>query len=188
MAKARDDVPRPPEPPTTEQDQASAEQGEETVDFGPCAMWGHYPVQVVVVLAANMPSVTMTGWEGDCPPRWSIAGRLRGKTTWPPTPLWMETQRMIDTGLWLFIVMQWFIIGMFPLGRTQKWWAEPGAFITVCAVLAGTIAVIPAIDRLARFPAAIATLAWFWWLGLVVWKTLQLSWRMTTGWRVPRSN
>jgi hypothetical protein len=189
MAKAaREAVPRPPEPPTTQTAQAKPEQAEETVTFDSCAMWVHYPAQVVVVQAADMPALALAGWEMDCPPHWSLSGRLRGKMTWPPTPLWMETQRKIDAGLCLFIVMQWFLIGGFPLVRTQKWWADPGSFITACAVPAGVLALIPAVDGLARMPAWFAMFAWYWWFGLLVWKTLQFGWRMITAWRVHRSS
>jgi hypothetical protein len=190
MAKsARLDAPRPPEPPTPEPHQTSPEQAEETVGFlfDPCAVWGvHYPVQVVVVQAADMPSFALAGWEDICPPHWSLAGRLRGKMTWPPSPLWMETQRKIDAGLCLFIAIQWFLMGGFPLVRTQKWWVDPGSFITACAVLAGALALIPVVDDFARLPASIAMLAWLWWFGLLAWKTLQFGWRMTTAWRMPR--
>lgn len=187
MAKtAMKDAPRPPEPPTPEPNKASPEQAEETVAFDPCIMWGgRYPVQVVVVQAADMPSVALAGWEDDCPAHWSLAGRLRRKATWPPTPLWMETQRKIDAGLCLFIAVQWFLMGGFPLVRTQKWWAEPGSFITSCAVLAGAIALIPAVDAFARLPALIAMLALLGWFGLLVWKMLHFGWRATTAWRVP---
>jgi hypothetical protein len=77
MARAASkDAPRPPESPAPEPDQSSPEQAEETVSvtFDPCAMWGHYPVQVVVVQGADMPSVALAGWEDDCP----RIGRLRG--------------------------------------------------------------------------------------------------------------
>lgn len=89
MAKgATEDAPGPPEPPTPEPHQASPEQAEETVSFtfDPCTMRVHYPVQVVVVQAADLPSFALAGWEEGCLPHWSLAGRLRGKMTWPPTP------------------------------------------------------------------------------------------------------
>ncbi len=178
MAKApNEDAPKPPKPPTPE---ASREQAEETVSFDPCTMWVHYPVQVVVVQSVDMPSLLLAGWEEDCPPHWSLAGRLRGRWTWPPTPLWMETQRKIDAGLCVFIAMQWFLLGGLPLVRTRKRLAEPGAFITTCAVLAGAIALIPVVDGFARLPALIAMLAFLWWFGLLVWKTLQFGWRRRT--------
>ena len=192
MAKnTREDAPKPPEPPTPEPEQASPEHAEETVSFtfDPCTIWrSNDPVQVLVVESADLPSVALSGWSDVCPPHWSLAGRLRGKMTWPPTPLWMETQREIDAGLCLFIATQWFLMGGFPLRRTQKWWADPGSFITVCAVLASAFALIPAVDGFARLPASIGMLAFLWWLGLLVWKMLQFGWRMTTAWRVPRSS
>jgi hypothetical protein len=191
MAKtAMKDAPSPPEPPAAVPDQAGPEQSEETVSFDPCMVWGvHYPAQVVVVQGVNMPSVALAGWEEICPSHWSLAGRLRGKMTWPPTPLWMESQRKIDAGLCLFIALQWFLMGGFPLARTQKWWAEPGAFITACAVVAGAIGLIPGkVGDFARLPASVAELAWLWWLGLFVWKTLQFGWKKATAWRAPRSS
>ncbi len=189
MAKdARDVVPKPPEPPTApEPAQAKPEQAEGTVTFDPCGMWVHYPGQVVVVQAADMPALALAGWEDVCPPHWSLAGRLRGKMTWPPTPLWMETQRKIDAGLSLFIAIQWFLLGGFPLVRARKWWADPGSFITACAVLAGVMALIPVVDEIARLPALIAMFAWLWWFGLLAWRTLQFGWRMTTFSRAPHS-
>jgi hypothetical protein len=185
MAKG---APSPPEFPWPKPAPANPEQAEETVTFDLCAMWGHYPVQVGVMQGADLPSVVLAGWEGTCPPHWSLAGRLRGRTTWPPTPLWMETQRKIDLGLCVFIAIQWFLVGGLPLVRKQKWWADPGSFITACGAMAGAIALIPVIDGFARLPALIAMLAWLWWFGLLVWKTLQFGWRMTTAWRVPRSS
>ena len=189
MVKApREAAPRPPEPPTPKQDQASPEQAGETVSFDPCEMWGaHYPTGVILLQAVGMPSLALAGWRDDCPPHWSLAGRLRGRWTWPPTPLWMETQREIDAGLCLLIAIQWFLMGGFPLLRTQKWWADPGAFITACAALAGGIALIPVIGEVARLPSLIAMLAWLWWFGLFVWKTLQFGWRMVFAGRAPRS-
>ena len=66
-------------------------------------------------------------------------------------------------------------MGGFPLVRTRKWWADPGSFITARAVLAGAIALIPVIDGFARLPALIAMLTMLWWLGLLVWQTLQIG-------------
>ena len=189
MAKAtRDSVPKPPEPLTPKPAPTNSEQAEEAVTFDLCGSLVNYPVQVFVMQAADMPSVVLAGWENVCPPHWSLAGRLRQKPTWQITPLWMEPQRKIDAGLCLFIAMQWFLVGGFPLVRTKKWRAEPGSFITTCAVLAGAIALIPVVDGFAKLPALIAMLAWLWWFSLLVWRTLQFGWRMTTAWRVHRSS
>jgi hypothetical protein len=185
---ASEAVLKPPEPPEPEPSQASPEQAEEAVVFSPCGMWVRYPTRVVVVQGANLLPITLAGWEDACPPHWTLAWRLRGNRTWPPTPSWMGMQRKIDAGLCLFIAIQWFLMGGFPLVRTRKWWIDPGSFITACTVLAGGIALIPVIDDLARLPASIATLAWLWWFGLLAWKTLQFGWRLTTGRLVPRSS
>jgi hypothetical protein len=184
MAKAA--MKEPPKPPEPELHQATTEQAEESVSFDPCEMWGHYPAQVVILQGVDMPSLVLAGWENECQPHWSLAGRLRGKMTWPPTPLWMETQRKIDVGLSVFIAIQWFLIGAFPLAKTQKWWADPGSFITACAVLAGVIAMIPAIAGIARLPALIAMLAWVWWFGFLVWRMLQFGWNRAIGLRASR--
>jgi hypothetical protein len=189
MAKpARGTVPRPPELQTPKPVPTKSEHAEETVTFDLCGMLVNYPVQVVVVQAANMPSIALAGWEADCPARWTLAGRLREKPIWKITPLWMEEQRMIDAGLCLFIALQWFIIGGFPLIRTQIWWADPGSFITGCAVLAGVIALIPVVDCFAKLPALIAMLGWLWWFGLLVWRTLQFGWGITTTWQMSHSS
>jgi hypothetical protein len=92
----------------------------------------------------------------------------------------METQRKIDAGLCLLIAIQWFFMGAFPLARSRRWWADPGAFITACAVLAGAIALIPAIDGIARLPALIALLTWILWFGFLIGKALQFLWKRRT--------
>lgn len=182
------DAPKPPEPPTPESAPANSEQAEEAVTFDLCGMVGAiYPAQIYVVQAADMPSVALAGWRVDCPAHWTLAGRLGERPSWRVTPLWMETQRKIDAGMCLFIAVQWFLVGGFPLVRNKKWWADPGAFITACAVLAGVIALIPFVDGFVKLPALIAMLAWFWWFALLVWRMLQFGWRMATGWRVSRS-
>ena len=181
MAKApMKDPPGPPKAATPGYSQATPEKPGETVSFDLWAMWADPPVQVVVLQGGDMLPVVLAGWEYDCPAPWSLAGRLRGRWTWPPTPFWMETQRKIDAGLCLFIAVQWFLVGAFPLARTRNWWADPGAFITACTVLAGAIAMIPVVGGAARLPALFAMLAWFWWLGFVIWKALQLAWRTVT--------
>ncbi len=193
MAKsAMLDAPKPPESSWPEL-KASPAQAEEAVSFtlDPCTIFGAiYPVQITVLQYVDMPSVVLAGWEEDCPAHWTLARRIRGKPTFLITPFWMEKQRMIDAGLCLFIVLQWFLMGCFPLARSRRWWADPGAFITACAVLAGAVALIPIpiVADFAKLPALIAMLAWLWWFGLLVWRTLQFGWRMATAWRVHRSS
>jgi len=173
--------PNPPASSTLESDKASPGQDEQTIGFDFCGAWVHYPAQVVVLQGTDLPAVTLAGWEEMCPSKWTLAGKLRGKMTWPPTPLWIERQREIDAGLCLIVVIQWFLMGAFPLVRTRKWWAEPGSLITICAVLAGAFALIPAVDGVARLPALIAILTWLLWFGFFVWRLLQCGWKLAFG-------
>ncbi|MGA2850301.1 MAG: hypothetical protein ABSE46_15000 [Terracidiphilus sp.] len=93
----------------------------------------------------------------------------------------MAAQRRIDAGFGFLIALQWFLLGAFPLVRHphwRRWWGEPGTFITVCAVLGGLLALIPGVDTIARLPALVAMLAWFWWLGLLAWTLVRAAWRL----------
>lgn len=78
------------------------------------------------------------------------------------------------------IALQWFLVGAFPLSQPRNWWAEPGAFITVCTVIAFGILLIRPINDLARLPARLAMFAWFWWFALLVWKSIRFTWRRVT--------
>jgi len=152
----------------------------EAVIFSPCGMWVHYVPQVVVVQGTEMPADLLAGWEDVCPPGWTLAGKLHRIMTWQPTSSSMATQRKIDAGLGLMIVIQWFLLGAFPLVRNpswRRWWGEPGSFITVCAVLAGFLALIHPVEGAARLPASLAMLVWFLWFGLLVWRILSFAWR-----------
>ncbi|MGA9668662.1 MAG: hypothetical protein WBQ94_05595 [Terracidiphilus sp.] len=189
MERAVEAAIKPPEAPKLAPDPAnseppapaSPEQVEQAVSFSPCGMWVHYVPQVVVVQSADLPADFLAQWEEFCPPAWTLAGRLRRITMWPPTSSSMATQRKIDAGLGLLIALQWFLLGAFPLVRNptwRRWWGEPGSFITVCAVLAGLLALIPAVDTIARLPALLAMLAWFCWVGLLMWVLLCGTWRL----------
>jgi hypothetical protein len=86
------------------------------------------------------------------------------------------------------IILQWFLIGSYPLVRSERrWWAEPGAFITVCAVVGAAIAAIPYVSFLSRIPQMLALLAWLWWFTLLVWTGLRSSWRLVIRRKSPAS-
>jgi len=174
-----------PAAPETSADPENLE-AEQTVSFtpNPCGMWVHSLPQEVVIQLADMPADLLAGWDDICPPAWSLAGRFRGKWTWPPTASSMAAQRPISVGLCLLLTLQWFLMGAFPLVRTPRWrnwWREPGSLITVCAVSACLFALIHPIDVVARLFALPAMLAWFWWFGLLVWKLIRAAWRMVPG-------
>jgi hypothetical protein len=78
----------------------------------------------------------------------------------------------------LLIAVQWTLVGGLPLIRPRRWWLEPGAFITICAVPAFVFVLIPPVEEAALFPASFAALAWLWWFGLLVWKTVRFGWSL----------
>jgi hypothetical protein len=164
------------------------EQEGETVTLDPCEMWGvHYRVQYEVAHFGNIPAFTLTGWRILCPPSWTLSGRLHVGKGWAPTVATAAAQKKVDLALCVLIVIQWFLVGSFPLMQTKKWWTEPGMFITACTVIATCMELIPWVNDIARLPALIAALAWIWWLGLLIWQTVRFGWRWTTGLPAHRS-
>jgi hypothetical protein len=158
-----------------------AAQEEETVSFNPCAMWVHYPVQVEVLRFSNLPAFVLTGWRVDCPAKWTISGLMHVDVERARTAETATAERRVDVSLCILIIFQWFFVGAFPLAQEQKWWSEPGTVITACVVVATCLALIPAVNGVARVPALLAGLAWFWWFGLLALRTVQFGWRRILG-------
>jgi hypothetical protein len=156
--------------------QVDAPHEGETVSFRPCSLWTEYSPQFYIVRFANIPAFVLTGWQEECPPHWTLSGILHADLEHRT----VESLRQVDIGFVVLIAMQWFLLGGFPLVRPRRWWWEPGAFITLCTLIAFAIVLIPVIGALAKLPAFFAGLAWLWWLGLLVWKTLRSGWRLVT--------
>jgi hypothetical protein len=150
---------------------------EQTIGFSPCDLWSEYPANEELAWSADLPAETISGWGRDCPPRWTLAGRLNVGYSWSASTI--PSRRKVCWGFGLLIAVQWFLVGGFPLTRPKRWWLEPGAFITCCAVLGFGPALIHSIEGIARLPALLAMFAWFWWFGLLVWKSARLVWRFT---------
>ncbi len=150
-------------------DAPSGEEGQ-SVELDPCQMWSHYSAEPEVVWFANLPATTLSGWQQVCPPRWTLAGRLNVGYSWWSSPDTIPSRRKVCWGFGLLIALQWILVGGFPLIRSKRWWAEPGAFITCCAVIGFVLVLIRPIDDFARIPALLAAIAWLWWFGLLVWK------------------
>jgi hypothetical protein len=169
------------------QSPASPEPAEEeqTVSFNPCELWVHYSVQVDVVRVGNPLASALTGWRLVCPEKWTLTGMLLGTTERAWTASTMPAHRQVDAGLCLLLLVQWFLVGAFPLRKPKRWWAEPGVFITACTVVAACFALIPHVDEVALLPALLAGCAWFWWFGLLAWKMLRFGWRRVAGWLTP---
>jgi hypothetical protein len=155
-------------------------QEERTVTFSPCGLWPHYPPQVSAVQLGNIPAFVLSQWNVVCPPRWSEAAMLgiRANGVFSNN---LEARNRLDVSLCILIAIQWFLIGSFPLIQSNRWWGEPGAFITTANFVAACIAIIPVVDSLAKLPALIAFVGWVWWFGLLVWLPVHKTWQSTLG-------
>ena len=141
-------------------------------------MTGGYPPQESVVQFANIPAFVLTGWRMDCPTTWSLSGKLHLIGWRPPSDSSMAAQRQVDSCLCLLIVLQWFLVGAFPLVQRRRPWGEPGFLITFCTVVAFGLVVNPAMKWLAPLPALLACFAWLWLYILLVPKVLRAGWRV----------
>lgn len=153
------------------------QEGEQTVTFSPdpCSMWTSMPEEERILVVAELPAVGISELGGRCSPQLPLA-RFFIKEFGEAT---RKTEVSEAICCLVLVVLQWYLIGSFPFVRSgRRWWAEPGAFITVCAVLGAAIAAIPHVDFLSRIPQSLALLAWLWWFILLVWTLLRAGWRL----------
>ncbi|MGA1983436.1 MAG: hypothetical protein ABSG84_13345 [Acidobacteriaceae bacterium] len=147
----------------------------EVVSFNPCWMTYELSPREKLVVFANLPVIALTDWRAPCPARWTLAGVLKAGD-WTSGPSFLAKRREVDVGLLFLIALQWFLLGAFPIKGPRKW-REPGMFITICSAIAAVLLFIPQIQGLAGLPALFILLAWFWWLGLLVWKLARSTWK-----------
>ena len=176
---------RPSGPATLGPTGPTESSAEQSVSFNSCSMWVHYPVQAVVEQAATYPSLVFTGWRMACPPKWSFASKMHADVEWVPT-LASEAAlnvalRRVDRIFLVVLLVQWLLVGSFPLVHPRKWWAEPGALITLCNVVAAGLALFSATEGLAQLPALVAMITWILWFGLLLWKPAHHAWQSTLG-------
>jgi hypothetical protein len=159
---------------------ASPDGEEQTIMFDPCAMTFSYGPQQKLPRFVNLPAAVLSGWQQECPAGWSLAGHLRVGYFWVEPPSMVPARRAVDWGFAFLIAIQWVLVGGFPLVQPKRWWREPGAFIAICAVLGFALVLVPPLREVALLPATFAAFAWFWWLGLFVWKSGRLGWRIVS--------
>jgi len=150
----------------------ATKQEDEVVTFDLCSLIVDYSPQEQIIQLANIPTLYLTGWHLYCPPRWSLDGMLHIEYGRPS----LTIERRGDFGLLAVLLIQWLLIGGFPLIQPKSWWKEPGAFIALCTVIALILVLIPGISWLARLPMLFALFAWFYWFGLLLWKSLRCGW------------
>jgi hypothetical protein len=157
-------------------------QEEPTVNFDPCHggfVEYYVPPAQRVVQSANMPAWILTGWGNPCPSRFTLAGILETERRSDP----LRAEMIIAISLGLLIPIQWLLVGAFPLLQPRRWWAEPGAFITLTTVLSAVLAIPSMINSdigyALELPLLFIPFAWLWWFGLLLWKPAYLAWDST---------
>jgi len=173
-------VSKAPQPAKSVSGTTSLDDEGVTVGFDPCKMFIDYSTRHLVEQSLEPFAVALSGWQQVCPPRWSIAGKLKINYDWVQAPSTIPARRKVGLGFGLLIAVQWILVGGLPLIQPKRWWAEPGAFITCCTVIAFGLVLIRPIEEFARLPVLLAVLAWFWWFGLLVWKGIRFGWRRVT--------
>ena len=150
-------------------------QEDQAVGFDPCRMWTNYRPQQQLVAFGNIPAEFLAEWGMECPPAWSVEGRIVGTRSIPMTRDGLVLRRRADLAFLVLIAVEWLLIGAFPLRQAARFYGEPGSFITACTLLGSALALIHPIDSLARIPAICAAFGWVWWLGVLLWIVLRFS-------------
>ena len=175
--------------------QFTAFQEEQTITFNPCADDGVEDGEVSplskIAGMANLPVVLLTGWHEPCRSPSLLDSMVESSLSSMVEKRFHRTRRseaLILVILCILVAVEWLFVGGFPLIRPRRWWMEPGAFITIFTLVDTVLATIPHEANLSGNLSLISACAWLWWFGLLVWKTLQFGWRLTAGWRAPRSS
>lgn len=130
------------------------------VSFNPCGMWRHIPWQERLIVLGELPAAAFSQWGEPCPPSWSLAGQLG--IGWSNHDS-RRKEVQLSVGLCSLIVLQWILVGGFPLTHPRKWYWEPGALITICTCTV--------------FLAVFAPFLWLTWLMLAGWRMLRGCYR-----------
>jgi hypothetical protein len=156
-------------------EQMSVEQAEE-VSFYPCDEGGGWcgstPPQSVIAGIASLPVSLLSGWHIPCtltPTALDSTVEIRYART-------RKAEVIIWTILFGGVAVLWLLAGGFPLIRPERWWLEPGAFITICTLAATLLFPIPGIGSLYKIPVLFAALTWVYWFLLLLWKPLRFLW------------
>jgi hypothetical protein len=153
-----------------------AMEGFRVVSIDPCATIFDYALPERIVVSENLLIIPPSGWRQACHARWSLAGMLKVDYLQAPSPSSIAARRHVDWGFSLLVMVQWILVGGFPLIRPRRWWLEPGAFITCCTAIGFVFVLIRPIQELGMLPSLLAALAWLWWLGLLAWKSVRFGW------------
>jgi hypothetical protein len=167
-----------PTKPSIEQLVAFQEEPSLVLPADPCYMWRTTSAPLLIITAANLPALLVSGWGDRCPPKLPLA-RLSARVFGEKT---RRADLLCLVSFCFLIVAQWVMVGGFPLIQLQKWWwMEPGALITF-SVLAGiALAFLPAAESLDHAFPWLALLGWVYLVGCLIWKAGRQAWHTTLG-------
>ena len=157
------------------------------VDLNLCGLLDEYPPREEIVMFANMPAAIVAEWRNPCPPRWSIAGMLRGTAWEMQTPALLDTYRIEDRILLILIGVQWLLIGSFPLRHSHNSWRDPAMIIMISSVAAAALSIVPNVESFCTIPLFFIMFAWLWWLAQLARKLLQSALNWIKGRRLAHS-
>ena len=159
---------------------------EDGYPFNPCYggrfCWPVNPEIQLVAPMDNLPVALLTGWHSPCEPQSridAVVESLLGRTR--------RSEIVTTSILCAGVSIEWLMVGGFPLVRFRRRWLEPGALVTSCTLVGMLLVVIPYAHPLARLPLCCVLCAWFWWFGLLIWKTSRALWRIVSRTPAPAS-
>lgn len=156
---------------------AFQEQGfpENVCDFG---IYDSGPSPLAnVASAANLLVMVAIGWHSPCMPQ-PQRSRI---TNWMGGVLGGNTHRaeiVIDACLSIGVLLQWLLVGGFPLIRPHRWWLEPFVLITFSTVL-GAMMAVTRLYEFSRILMLVIAILWLWYFLLLLWKPVPLAWQST---------
>jgi len=154
----------------------SSETINDTFTLDLCHMTDQYSPHEEMMLTANPIAAVITGWRNPCPPRWTVSGMLISTLWTPPTPASFARQQIVDVIFLILLVIQWLLMGGFPLRPHPGLLRDPAFFITAFTIAAAALSLIPQIGSVATIPSLFAFITWLWWLSLLAWKLLRSGW------------
>jgi hypothetical protein len=163
---------------------AAWQEEEGSVPFDPCHGKGYvdyfvFPEQRLVQ-TDNLPVWVLSGWSLPCPLPWTFAGILESHSPGYS----FEKYLLISASFCGLVPVQWFLIGAFPLVKPRRrWFFEPGAMITICALAWGLLILLTRMlpiaetyDVVSALTMAFELLLWLYWCVLLLWAGLHHGW------------
>ncbi len=172
---------------------AAFQEEPSTVEFTPiCNEWRSISSAEKLLSVAETPALILSGWNSDCPARWTSAGILGIDIRHHS----LKQRLASDFSFCCLIAIQWILLGGLPLVNPRRWWLEPGAANTALTVVGVPLVLIcaglapsdfPKSDGIAAVFGLVAVLGlllilstWLAWLGLIAERLVRFGWQAAT--------